>query len=150
MEKNLKLSASVVSQLLFFFKKKKKERIAVVYLKIIDGLILGKEFHPFLEEEYIKSSYKAVSFNIGALRKNILYAIENQYDGILLIHNHPVWMPFFSKGDINSLNIAANHLKTYGYPLLHGIGIITGNRMSTRFQDSSVKTDFCKKVKNYL
>ena len=150
MEKNLKLIEKVSFQMLDFFKKEKREKIAVIYLQKKDEAIFGNKFVPFQENSYISHSFKSVSLKTEALKKCIIYAIENHYDGLLLVHNHPAWIPFFSNSDIKTFKATIKHLQMYGYPLIHGIGVVTKERMGTRFDSIFVKSDFYKKIADYI
>lgn len=140
MEKDLRLTEGVIEYLQNYLKKEKKERVVAIFLVDSKETVIGTKIYSFEANDYIENSRKFVSLKMEKLKECILYAIENQYVGFLLVHNHPIWAPFFSKGDKITLKSTMEHLKIYGYPLLHGIGIVTKGRMSILFIDNYVKS----------
>lgn len=150
MEINLKLTKDVILFLQNYYKKVKKESVVAVFLFGSKEKLIGMECHYFKENDYVENSYKYVCIKKEKLRECVIYAIENKYSGFLLIHNHPIWVPFFSKGDKIALKVTTEHLKTYGYPLIHGIGIVTRHRMNILFCDDSVNMILKKRLVEYL
>ena len=135
MAKSIEFSERVLEQIKVFFSKKKKENILCVF-GFEKESILFSDCVEFDENDYAFRKRRSVMLTARTLGNVIIESKRLNADIILLIHNHPFILPYFSKADVESFESLNRYLCEKNLGIKHGIAIVSGKKMKILIPES--------------
>lgn len=146
----MKIAPLIFEKIKAVFRVNRCECVLALYGNRTDNVIKITKMFFIENKKYEVSNYKHVTVKAETILEVIAKGVSDGYDIFILLHNHPSFIPFFSRDDKSTMKMIRNFVIKNNIKILSGIGAFSGKRIGFVIPDCKIFDIIFKKCKYYI